>query len=120
MTKKLLFFIGTLGLICTSSVFAAVPHSMTTKTHAHHRGRASKRTKQALNGLVNINKSGIKTVATLKGIGLKRAKAIVDYREKHGAFKAIEDLALVKGLSKQSVAKILKKNPGRVILNSVG
>ena len=56
---------------------------------------------------VNLNKAGAKEIAkALKGIGMKKAKAIVAYREKHGEFKAVEELASVKGIGVATIAKI--------------
>src|SRR5262245_40540683 len=55
-------------------------------------------------GPVNINTADAQTIAReLKGIGLSRAQAIVDYRQKNGPFKSVEDLARVKGVSDKVV-----------------
>lgn len=54
---------------------------------------------------VDINSANAMVISkTLKGIGLKKAQAIVAYREKNGKFKTIEDLAKVKGIGKKTVA----------------
>jgi len=54
---------------------------------------------------VDINSANAMVISkTLKGIGIKKAKAIVAYREKHGKFKSVEDLAKVKGIGKQTIA----------------
>lgn len=48
---------------------------------------------------VNLNKVDAALLSkSVKGIGKKRAEAIVAYRTTHGPFKAIADLAAVKGL----------------------
>lgn len=48
---------------------------------------------------VNINTADAATLAAqLKGIGEKRAQAIVEYRAIHGSFSSIEDLDQVKGI----------------------
>lgn len=53
---------------------------------------------------VNINIADGETLAAeLKGIGIKRAKAILTYRDEHGPFKSIDDLVKVKGISKRIV-----------------
>jgi comEA protein len=49
--------------------------------------------------LININTASAEDLTSLKGIGEKTAQAIVEYREKNGAFKAIEDIKNVKGIS---------------------
>ena len=41
--------------------------------------------------------------AELKGVGLSKARAIVEYREKHGPFKSPGDLSLVKGIGERTV-----------------
>src|SRR5690606_359984 len=55
---------------------------------------------------VNINTDDAATLAReLKGIGLKRAEAIVEYRQKHGPFKSADELALVKGIGPAAISK---------------
>lgn len=57
-----------------------------------------------LAGPVDINTADAETIsAELNGIGLSKAKAIVEYREKHGPFKSAEDLSLVKGVGERTV-----------------
>lgn len=48
---------------------------------------------------VDVNSASAEEMAAIfKGIGLKKAQAIVDYRNEHGVFKSVEDLTLVKGI----------------------
>ena len=55
-------------------------------------------------GPVNINSADAATLAReLKGIGLKRAQAIVDYRARYGPFKSADELALVKGIGPKAI-----------------
>jgi len=54
---------------------------------------------------VDINSANEKELSSLKGIGAKKAAAIVAYREKH-CFQNINELAKVKGIS----TKIIEKN----------
>ena len=57
-----------------------------------------------LAGPVNINTADAETIsAELKGVGLTKAKAIVEYREKHGPFRSADDLSLVKGIGERTV-----------------
>lgn len=64
-------------------------------------------------GPVNINTADAQTLSkNIKGIGLKKAQAIVAYREKNGSFKKIEDLKKVKGIGD----KLLEKNSGSIIV----
>jgi len=58
----------------------------------------------ALAGPVDINTADAETIsAELNGIGLAKAKAIIEYREKYGPFKNPEDLSLVKGIGDRTV-----------------
>jgi competence protein ComEA len=64
----------------------------------------------AFAGPVDINTADAQTIAAeLKGVGMTKAKAIVEYRQKHGPFKAAEDLSLVKGIGDRTV-EINKQN----------
>lgn len=51
--------------------------------------------------VVDINKADVETLALLKGIGEKKAKAIVDYRELNGEFNSVDDLLNVKGIGEK-------------------
>ena len=67
---------------------------------------------------VDINHADATQFATLKGIGPKKAEAIVAYRTAHGAFKTVNDLAGVKGIGAKSVARLQTNNPGRLTINT--
>ncbi|HLS82051.1 MAG TPA: ComEA family DNA-binding protein [Steroidobacter sp.] len=55
-------------------------------------------------GPVDINQADAATIAReLQGVGLSRAQAIVDYREKNGAFKSVDDLRKVKGVGARTL-----------------
>jgi competence protein ComEA len=55
---------------------------------------------------VNINNAGAEELSeALKGVGLKKAEAIVDYRDKHGDFESQESLSNVKGIGLKTVEK---------------
>ena len=49
-------------------------------------------------GKVNLNTASINELTALKGIGEKKAQAIVDYREKQGKFTTVDQLADVSGI----------------------
>jgi competence protein ComEA len=58
----------------------------------------------AVAGPVNINSADAATLSReLKGIGAAKAAAIVDYRLKHGAFRSVDELALVKGVGQKLI-----------------
>ncbi len=57
-------------------------------------------------GPVNINTADAATLSReLKGVGAKRAQAIVAYRKAHGPFKSADELALVKGIGPSAINK---------------
>ena len=58
----------------------------------------------AFAGPVDINSADARTISTeLKGVGLAKARAIVDYRKKHGPFRSADDLSLVTGIGERTV-----------------
>lgn len=62
--------------------------------------------------VVDINVADIETLALLKGVGEKRAKAIIAYRESNGQFNSVDDLLNVKGVGEHT----LQLNKGRIKL----
>jgi competence protein ComEA len=62
---------------------------------------------------ININKADAETIAaSLKGVGLQKARAIVAFRDSNGPFKSLEEIALVKGIG----IKTVKNNEGNIKL----
>ena len=57
-------------------------------------------------GTVNINTATLEELQTIKGIGKKKAEAILQYRKEHGAFRTKEDLLRVKGIGKKALEAI--------------
>lgn len=61
----------------------------------------------AMAGTVDINKADAATISQqLKGVGPAKAKAIVEYRTAHGAFKSVDELRKVHGIGDKLLAKI--------------
>jgi len=59
---------------------------------------------------LNINTASAKDLATLKGIGLKKAQAIVNYRKNNGAYQSVDELLKVKGIGE----KVLLDNKAKL------
>lgn len=57
-------------------------------------------------GTVNINTATLEELQTIKGIGKKKAEAILQYRKEHGPFRTKEDLLQVKGIGKKALEAI--------------
>ena len=56
--------------------------------------------------MVNINTATLEELQTIKGIGKKKAEAILQYRKEHGAFRTKEELLQVKGIGKKALEAI--------------
>ena len=54
---------------------------------------------------VTINTADEAALTSIKGVGKSKAKAIIAYREKNGAFKSVDELTKVKGIKEKSLAK---------------
>ena len=62
---------------------------------------------------VNINTADADTLSNeLSGIGQSKAEAIVAYRDQHGPYIQIEDLANVKGIGVSTI----EKNKSKLVL----
>ena len=55
---------------------------------------------------ININQATNEELAMIKGLGTKKAQAIIDYRQANGDFMDIESLMKVKGIGKGTLEKI--------------
>lgn len=54
---------------------------------------------------VNVNSADAKTIsASLAGVGLKKAEAIVADRTKNGPFKSVDDLKRVSGIGEKTIS----------------
>ena len=60
-----------------------------------------------LYGAVDINNASLKELTTIKGIGEKKAKSIIEYRSKE-CFAKPSDIIKVKGIGEKTYEKIKK------------
>ncbi|MCH9770473.1 MAG: helix-hairpin-helix domain-containing protein [Gammaproteobacteria bacterium] len=102
--KTSLALLLVLGL---STAFAVKPHSA-----RHHAGAL----KVSTHVKVNFNTADAKSLMSLKGIGERKASAIIKYRKAHGPFKSLADLGKVHGISQRSLLRLEKNNPKRMIV----
>lgn len=61
---------------------------------------------------VNINTAGVKELMTLDGVGQTVAERIVEYRDKHGPFKAPEEIRRVSGIGRG----LWERNRDRIVV----
>ncbi len=67
---------------------------------------AAKKAPAVVGTKVNINTADEAALKSLKGIGEKKAKAIIEYRQKNGPFKSVDDLGKVKGIGDKRLGKL--------------
>jgi len=67
---------------------------------------ASSKTAAATTAIVNINTASASDLEALPGIGAKTAARIVEYRQKNGPFKKIEELMNVRGIGEKNFLKL--------------
>ena len=60
---------------------------------------------QVQSSKLNINTATAEQFMALKGIGKKKAEAILSWRTEHGGFKSVEELAEVNGISERFVSE---------------
>jgi len=58
---------------------------------------------------INLNTAGVDELTSLPGIGPSYAKRIVDFREKNGPFKKVEDLLNVQGIGEKTLERIRER-----------
>ncbi|MCC7417174.1 MAG: helix-hairpin-helix domain-containing protein [Acidobacteria bacterium] len=62
--------------------------------------------RKAAAAVVNINTAGVAELETLPGVGSRTAALIVEYRQKNGPFKKIEELMNVRGRGEKTFLKL--------------
>ncbi len=82
-----------LGLVLALAISAVAAHVVSTAADDALPPCASAR--------IAINSATAKELAQLSGIGLRKAEAIVRYRESHGPFTALDELRAVRGISQR-------------------
>jgi competence protein ComEA len=98
-----------LGLVLGGSVLAETKTAATARAPAAAAGAPA----AAAAATVNINTADAATLASvLDGIGAAKAEAIVQYREEHGEFVDVYELANVKGVGERTV----ELNEDRIVL----
>ena len=95
MKAKLFAVVLSLSFLSNYCIAANVPETKSTKP-----------SQQIINKKININTANSDELSnSFKGIGQKRAENIVQYRKDHGNYKAVSDLANVKGIGQNFVER---------------
>lgn len=77
---------------------AAAPFAVAETSNANHQAQAE------VQEAININTADAQTLTRLKGVGLKKAEAIVAWREANGQFVSVDQLTEVKGIGEATLA----------------
>jgi competence ComEA-like helix-hairpin-helix protein len=91
-----------------SAVVTAADSAMTSVTIDE--GKRERDTTRLRRHKVNINEASKSDLMRLDGVSAGVAQNIIAYREAHGPFKRVHDLAKVEGIGKD----VLDKNVGRM------
>ena len=87
------------------TVFALAVVASTAEQKAAASKPAAKATATAA-APINLNTATQAQLETLPGVGAKAAERIIEYRQKNGNFKKVEDLMNVKGFGEKAFLKL--------------
>lgn len=118
--EKLIVIVGIIFatvLVLVNVFFDFVPHTVkteninataTTEFSTYYNENVNKKayTTTTQKVIVNINTASVQELCTIRMIGETKAKAIVNYREKYGAFKDKGDIVKVYGIGEKTYEKI--------------
>ena len=102
--KKCAMLALALSLNCSGLAFAATSDSQVAESSVSE------------SMVVNINTADSKALQSLKGLGEKKAQAIIDYREDNGDFDSIDELSQVKGISTAMLQRLEDNNPHDIVV----
>jgi competence protein ComEA len=91
-----------LSLVAATALVAATGATLAAQTKTPPAAAA----KPASTAVVNINTASATEIATLPGVGARMAARIIEYRQKNGPFKKIEELMNVRGIGEKNFLKL--------------
>jgi len=105
MFRIALSILAAASFIALQSPVAAIAQSAPpAKTSGKTTGKAS--AQATPHGPININTASAADFDALPGIGAKTAALIVEYRQKNGPFKKVEELMNVRGIGEKNFLKL--------------
>jgi competence protein ComEA len=93
------------SLVAFALVIAALP-AQAMSAQAKSAAGSATASKAASAAVVNINTASAAELDALPGIGAKVAARIVEYRQKNGPFKKVEELMNVRGVGEKNFLKL--------------
>ena len=106
MARTLIAALALLGLTALPALAAQDKAALTSSANPPAKSSAKPSAKPALTGTININTATAADFERLPGIGAKTASRIIEYRQKSGGFKKIEDLMNVRGIGEKAFLKL--------------
>jgi competence protein ComEA len=91
------------SLVVVSCLLSALPSAAVA---AQSKAPARAAAKPASTAIVNLNTASASDLEGLPGIGAKTAARIVEYRQKNGPFKKVEELMNVRGVGEKNFLKL--------------
>jgi competence protein ComEA len=88
------------------AVLVALGLSVATVSAQGNSQRASVSSSASASAPINLNTATAAQLETLPGIGKSTAERILEYRQKNGSFKKVEDLMNVRGVGEKSFLKL--------------
>ncbi|HEY6212358.1 MAG TPA: helix-hairpin-helix domain-containing protein [Vicinamibacterales bacterium] len=97
-----------LSVVVAAALLAGAPclAAQTSAPQASPKSSPRSSGKPALATPININTASATELDSLPGIGAKTAARIVEYRQKNGPFKKVEELMNVRGVGEKNFLKL--------------
>ena len=98
-----------LSIVAVSCLLGALPSATAaaqSTSAARSAAKAAPTAKAVPTAIVNLNTASAPDLEGLPGIGAKTAARIVEYRQKNGPFKKVEELMNVRGVGEKNFLKL--------------
>ncbi len=103
----LVLLLGAIGFIVRKVIKKQVPLSgKNVKMQDEFKRENEVESKLDLETPVNINDANLLEIEALPYLGIERAKDIIEYREKNGPFKSLEELTNISGIGAKTLEKL--------------
>jgi competence ComEA-like helix-hairpin-helix protein len=70
---------------------------------SHEKSKANSATR------IDLNRATLQELTSLPGIGIVTARRIIEFREKNGPFRRVEEVLIIRGISKKKFQQLLQR-----------